>query len=543
MIWCWESERRPVRLPGEFSCKSPKGDNEGAKWRQTSEYPPPTPGSLLSSCATRKRLILAAVIGIFCLATAIVPLYRAFHVVEVNYNEGWNVYLAITASHHLPLYPAKYSWKPVVYPALSFYVMAELSKVTNDYLYTGRAVSLVSLLICCILVGAITKRVTGATLPAFLSGCFCLALFCTAGSEYVGMNDPQMLAQVLFLSGLLLYLSRRPDAVCLAGAAFLFVLGGAIKHSPIYFPLAVFLDLCVVSGRRALQYLIYGLFFLGAAIVFNIHVGGPFFIANILTPRLYSFPMAVSRFVSTYSQLQLPLLGAAFAATRFRGNTALRVVSIWFILSLIIGVLFAGGGGVNVNAFFGNFLSMSVLVGILISFAWAQSPESAQRAAWLEIGLAVVLFGALVFPWKMSLGVRLPQRLRDVRIQQVQFQRQVRVLQDQPGPALCNSLLRCYLAGKPYTINPFDSANLVLFGKLNGSEIVNKIQRGEYGAIQLDRPLGFNPRPTILTERTPEVVLDAIGKYYVPILEDPDCAIYIPQKERVGATQTVALYH
>ncbi len=498
--------------------------------------------SLSGSYATRQRLLLAAVIGILCLATAIVPVYRAFHMLEVNYNEGWNVYLAITASHHLPLYPAKYSWKPVVYPALSFYVMAELSKVTKDYLYTGRVVSLLSLLICCILVGAITKRVTGATLPAFLSGCFCLALFCTAGTEYVGMNDPQMLAQVLFLAGFLLYASRKPDAVCLAGATFLFVLGGAIKHSPIYFPLAVFLDLCLVSGRRALQFTIYGLLFLSAAIVFNIRVGGPFFIANILSPRLYSFPIGVGRFLSLYSRLQLPLLGAAIAGARFRGNAALRVISIWFVLSLIIGVVFAGGSGVNVNAFFGNFLSISVLVGALISFAWAESSGSAQRRSWLEVGLPVILFGALLFPFEASLGVRPDQRFHEIRMQEARFEKQVRILQDRPGPALCNSLLRCYLAGKPYTVNPFDSANLVLVGKLDGGEIVDKIQRGEYGAIQLDRPLGFYPRPILLSERTPRVVLDAIGKYYVPILEDPDSAIYVPGKTLQSEAQTVGLY-
>jgi len=502
----------------------------------------PPAKSVLASYDTRKRFLLAAVIGMFCLLTAIVPVYRAFHVLEVNYNEGWNVYLGIAASHHLPLYTAKYSWTPVVYPALSFYVMAELSKVTKDYLYTGRVVSLASLLICCILVGAITKRVTGSILPAFLSGCFCLAIFCTAGTEYVGMDDPQMFAQVFFLAGLLLYVSRDPDAVCLGGAAFLFVLGGTIKHSPVYFPLAVFLDLCLVSGRRALQFLAYGLFFLGAAIAFNIRVGGPFFIANILMPRSYSLPLAIDHFLSMYGRLQLPLAAAAIAATRFRGNAALRAISIWFVVSLVIGGAYAGTAGVSNNAFFGNFLSMSVLIGVLISFARARSSESAPRMAWLEAVLPVVLFGSLLFPLQASVGVVRPsEKLHEIQLQQARFKTQVRILQDQPGPALCNSLLRCYLAGKPYILSPFDSANLVRRGKLDGGEIVGKIQRGEYGAIQLDRPLEFYPRPLILSERTPRVVLDAIGKYYVPILEDPDCAIYVPGKMRMAGAQTVGL--
>ncbi len=495
--------------------------------------PPPEP-AVSGGYATRPRLLLIVLLTMFCLLTAVVPVYRAFHQIQVNYNEGWNVYLAVTASHHLPLYPAKYSWTPVVYPALSFYMMAELSKITREYIYTARAVSLVSLLICCILVGAITKKVTGAALPAFLSACFCLALFCAAGTDYVGMDDPQMLAQVFFLAGMLLYLSRKPDTLCLAGAAFFFVLAGSIKHTPVYFPLAVFLDLCLVSGRRALQFLLYGLAFLAAAIFLNIHVGGPFFIANMMMPRVFSFSTGLSYLVTVYGRLQLPLLGAAFAATFFWKNAAIRPISIWFVLSLLLGIVFSGGSGVNVNAFFGNFLSIAVLVGVLISFAWEVS-AGIQKSAWLELGLPVVLFAALLSPFQISHGLRPLQQFRKIQADQARFENQVRVIHDQPGPAICHSLLRCYLAGKPYLINPFDSSSLVLFGKLDAGEIVGKIQKGEYGAIQIDRPL--------IAGRSPQVVLDAIDKYYVPILKDPDCIIFVPDKTRIGPTQTVGLYH
>ena len=81
----------------------------------------------------------------FALATAIVPFARAFFRVEVNYNEGWNIYNASTVANHQLLYPVKYAWTTVNYPMLSFFIFAQLHRLTHDYLFTARAVSLASL--------------------------------------------------------------------------------------------------------------------------------------------------------------------------------------------------------------------------------------------------------------------------------------------------------------------------------------------------------------------------------------------------------------
>jgi 4-amino-4-deoxy-L-arabinose transferase-like glycosyltransferase len=487
-----------------------------------------------SSCTsphsvTARELALLAIVGFFSLFTAVVPFCRAFYRVAINYNEGWNVYVASALTHHFLLYPSRYSWTTVNYPIGSFYVASQLSKLTGDYLFTARVLSLLGLALSCILVGAITKRITGASIPAFLSACFCLALFCANANQYVGMDDPQMVAQVFFLAGVLLYVSRRAGAMWLPGVALLFALGGTFKHNLIDLPLAVLLDLCFVSGRRALQFLIYGVLFLSAAVALNIHVGGPFFIACLLTPRLYSFPKAVGEFVKFYGVIQLPLLATAIAVAHAAKNASSRVISIWFVASLILGIAFAGGSGVSVNTFFSNFLSMSVLVGIFIGMAWTTSLGGLRDGAWLRVGLPLVLFGSLLFPLQTSVSLRPTHWLRKIRMQQETFERDVSFLRSKQGPVICEDLLRCYFAGKPYVYDPFNSTSLIESGKLDGGEIISKIEKQEYGAIQLIQPVELEIRPN---DHFIDPIFDAISKYYIPVIEESDSTIYVPKQHQ-----------
>lgn len=314
--------------------------------------------------------------------------------------------------------------------------------------------------------------------------------------------------------------------------ALLFALGGTFKHNLIDFPLAVFFNLCILSGRRALQFLIYGVLFLSAAIALNIYVGGPFFIASLLTPRLYSFPKAVREFGRVYGVIQFPLFAVAIAVIQAGKNASSRVISIWFVVSLILGVAFAGGAGVNVNTFFSNFLSMSVLVGILINMVCTTSLEGLRDTAWLRIGLPLALFGSLLFPLQASVSLWPTHYLRKIRMQQERFEREVGFLRSQPGPAVCEDLLRCYFAGKPYIYDPFNSTSLIESGKLDGGEIIRQIERHQYGAIQLSRPIELEERPS---DHFSDPIFDAMSKYYVLVFDESDCTIYIPKQLREGA--------
>jgi len=68
----------------------------------------------------KSEWIVVGVLAVFSVFTLVYPVARAFYHLQIDYNEGWNVYHAQTAMHHLPLYYPKYGWTTVNYPMLFF---------------------------------------------------------------------------------------------------------------------------------------------------------------------------------------------------------------------------------------------------------------------------------------------------------------------------------------------------------------------------------------------------------------------------------------
>lgn len=497
----------------------------------------------------RNWRILAPCIGI-SLLTIIVPLYRMFLRLEIHYAEGWDVYTAAIAAHHQPLYPAPYSWTMVNYPILSFYTVAGLAHFTHDYLFTGRMLCFISFLICCALAGGIVWKLTRAAVPSVLVVFLALGIFCADAEPYVGANDPQMFAHAFALAGLFIYVSKRKHGRGLGPAALLFVLAGCAKPNLIDFPLAVLVDLWLTSRRDALRFCLFAVLFGGFAILLNIHLGGPYFVAQMLSGRSYSF----SHMIDNFSDLYLPILPLALiallTAIRVYRDSSLRIIPLLFWFAQLPCIAFGGGAGVWLNTYFSGVWATTLLFGILLNEVHRhplQWPRQL-RSSW---------FPAIVFLWLfVPLTVTGQERatdpnapvhwspiaaIRHLRTSEQQFDEEVAFLRAQPGPALCQSLLRCYYAGKPYVYDPFNATRMIRLGKLDPEEIVDRVQRHEYGAIQFgisltperwERP-GQNDLAAILFAPP---ILKAIAENYVPALTNRDaegrpvCVIYVPKR-------------
>lgn len=232
--------------------------------------------------------------------TVVVPFARAFFRVEVSYNEGWNIYNASTVAAHPMLYPVKYGWTTVNDPMLSFALMAWLHRLTHEYLFTARAISLASVSGSGALVAVIVRNLGASKRTAMLAGLYCVAMFCADADGYVGMDDPQMLAQVFFLGGLLIYVQWQENVAAIAAAALAFAVGGSIKHKLIDFPLAVFVDLVLVSRVRALEFAFCGICFAAISFGLNVHFGGPEFVSQLLAPRSYSWVKVPEQFLNVF---------------------------------------------------------------------------------------------------------------------------------------------------------------------------------------------------------------------------------------------------
>jgi hypothetical protein len=340
---------------------------------------------------------------------------------------------------------------------------------------------------------------------------------------YVGMDDPQMLAHPFFLFGLWLYLGVPPSTLRIAGITCLFVLGGNIKHNLLPTPISVLSDLFTTSLSKAVRFVVFGVLFLALAIVVNMVVGGPAFIARMVGSRGYSLEQLRTAFFGFYSPLVLPLAISFFWSIWQLENRQARVISYYFFSSLLIGAAFAGGVGVNANTFFDNLFAMSIIMGTCLDSLWkAPIPSLGKGARWRFL-VPVLLYSAVIMEF-VPRGLPISKVLSEFPFRQKLFNQEVSFLAAQPGPAICDSLTLCYDAGKPFILDPFNSNNLIRQGKLNSNELVGQIAEKKYGAIQTFSLVTQRPNTSF-----PEDVLEAIARYYVEALRAPDCHIYVPR--------------
>jgi len=469
----------------------------------------------------------------FCIAialwTAAYPFGRVFLLTPFDYNEGWNVFNAQKAAEHELLYPAGAAWELVNYPALSFHLVAALSRLTHGFLFAGRLLSLAGLCLSGILSGMIVWQATRRKMAAWLTGLFVIAIFCANDTYYVGMDDPQILAQAFFLAGIYVYLrgDRKGRAIDLT--AVLFVAGGNIKHNLIEFPLAVLLDLLLASPRRALRFAVGGSLMAIVSVALTIYFDGPGYVASLLSPRSYFVSQVFAGVGQALLTTLLPTTAAIWMAATCWKDVKQRVLVLLFFCAVAVDTYFSGGDGVDINIFFGYTLAIALLSGIF----WARMPELPRsRAQALRTNATYLSFFAFLLIVLIFRKDAWPGRdLAKDRASAQRFATEVAFLHGHPGPAVCEELLECYYAGKPQLYDPFNAMRLIERGRLDPGVMVNQVKSRRYAAVQMysepeelangEESGGFFPSP----------VLKAIVADYEIGLETEDGVIYVPKRD------------
>jgi hypothetical protein len=482
----------------------------------------------LARAAVKPQSLLMAFCGAILLWTAVMPFRRAFLFAEFDYNEGWNLYNTQKVALHQPLYPATYAWTAVNYPALSFHLVAFLGRFTHEYLFTARILSIAGLCLSGLFAGAIAKHITRSRAAAWLTGFFLIAWFSAAADAYVGTDDPQILAQAFFLGGLFVYLRGGRQGWALEASALLFVVGGNIKHNLIEFPIAVLLDLLISAPRRALRFAATGALLVALSIFLTQRIDGAAYVSSMLAPRSYSFADGVNLMLLLPTYSPLPALVALAAAWLCWRLPERRVLVLLLGCALVVDTIFCGGSGVDINGFFGLLVAMALLCGVF-------AVESCK--GWMgrfgvqsPVIVVSVLFLSLAVPMIHSGNARVDQAFAANRAAANRFSVEVEFLRQQPGAALCESMMRCAYAGKPYIYDPFNATRFIGQGKLNPEVIIDRIKNHSYGAIQM-----YNNVDDKLADPEPQMsftipILQAINQYYRPGLDNEDGTIYLPRQ-------------
>ena len=405
--------------------------------------------------------------------------------VALDPNEGWNAAhtIALMAGH--PLYPA--SLMVNNYPPLSFYAVAALATLTGDAVIAGRLLSLLSFLAACALIAAITRRL-GAGLPGRAAAMVFFAAVLLIASDYVGMNDPQLLAHALQLAGLLLLLRGQSLA-----AAALFAVSLFVKHNLLALPLASALWLWRQDRLSALRFAgITGGLLVLELLLFRLTYGVSL-LSVVASPRLISRDN-IAFAVSHLWWAVLPLAGLIW-----QRHPKKDFCLIYAGAALLSGLVFSAGDGVDINAFFDLAIACALILGLTMEQTVLPSVLSAAA-------LLVFLFFNFHNNNFFYTSAIAAQSARDIAF-----------LRSHPGPALCDQISLCLWAGKRAELDPFNIGEQIKTGVRNPAALVEMIAAHHFAVIQLQVQDMLGPE-----------VQTAIAKHYRLDHSDDNGAFFTP---------------
>jgi hypothetical protein len=396
-------------------------------------------------------------------------------------NEGWNAYHAAGAMVSGSPYPPPQSFLTNNYPPLSFYVVGLLGRATGDMIVAGRLVSLASFLaIAAGIAASLRLMACSATEAAF--GALIFAACLLLNSDYVGMDDPQLLGHAVAMAGLLIILRRRHDLPSLATAALLFTLAFFIKHNLVVLPVAVTVWLGFFDRRSALRLLIaQAAFFIIGLIAFRAIYGID--LPGVLqSARVFALHDLVVNLSAWLMWGFLPLLVAGLLVATRRDDKFVVLGALYAFIGLLVGASYFGGAGVDVNAMFDADIALALVGGLALN-----------RSSGRGIAYTGALIAAFLLPLAIGMGSSFNRDWLDgdywahpMRDEAALAKQDIAFLRVHNGPALCETLAYCYWAGKAAEVDVFNTGQQFATHSRSDETLVQTIEAQRFSAVQLD---------------------------------------------------------
>jgi hypothetical protein len=407
--------------------------------------------------------------------------------IPLDPNEGWNAYHAISAMSGAPLYPGQHSYMVNNYPPLSFYIVDAFGRALGDNIIAGRILSLFGFFATSAGIFAAARLMNCNRLEAVFSALlFAACLLIT--SDYVGMDDPQLLGHALGMAGFLFLLREPRGWRALIASAFFFTLAIFIKHNLVALPLASAIWLFIYDRRGALRFVFLGAAFsLAGVALFYLHYG-----IDLLTilnsARVYSVANLIANLREWLYWGIVPIVGVAFLLWFRRHDKYIVLCALYASIALAIGAIFLGGDGVDVNAMFDADIALALGAAILLN----RLPLRNLAPAIFALPIALVLWRNWDSEWREP-----DFWLHPLAAETSEAHRDITFLKAQDGPALCEMLSLCYWAGKRAEVDVFNVGEQFLTGARSDNDLAHLIDAHYFRVLQFESLLPFALTPRI----------------------------------------------
>jgi hypothetical protein len=421
---------------------------------------------VLGRIDTRSQIVLLALLTVYFMVW---PIWRVGFPIEIAQNEGWNAYHADAAMGAAALYPPTDTLIVNNYPPLSFYVVGGLAQVFGDALFVGRVLSLLAVASLGGLIAAAIRQLGGGGAGAAVGGLWFVAVMARSFARFVGMNDPQLIAHVLMMAGLVWFMAREADGRSVVPPVLAMVVAGFYKHNIVAVPLTALLWLAIKDWRRAVLPIVIGAGAATLGLLICIAAYGDVFLSNLLTAR----PYRVMRAINGLGRLQwilpaLVLWGIWIVAEP--NSRAARFTMLFVAVAFAAYLVQWSGEAILDNAQFDLVIATAIGLGLAFDRA-GKTPlglrhgEAATRAAITLVVVARLLATLRIEPALVLLD-------SDYRAQYfasaVVVREEAARIAKIPGPVACDFKVICRLASKPFSYDDFRAEMLVATGASGG---------------------------------------------------------------------------
>ncbi|MBC8088136.1 MAG: hypothetical protein H7Z40_12785 [Phycisphaerae bacterium] len=471
-------------------------------------------------------VLLAA--GVGALGLIAVRLYEATIVGPLNYNEGWNAYHALRLQQTGSPYPPPGGLVVNNYTPLWFSLLSAAGILTDNLIFAGRFIATMGLWTMFALAAAIGHALRGSAgaLAAFVAVLF---VFASEANLYIGIADPQFVAQAAGAFALLLCVRARSatDVQYLAAMAVA-VLAGFLKHNLAALPFALLVAALFERRATFLRVLLIAGVALAAGYLLSALVGGLAWPHQLLSARVYTLARLFRNGVPFVTANALGLFLAAVGLYTLPRGHVRRVLAIYLVTAVPLALFFVGGDGVAVNIFFDSMVIMAISASLIagargsIRRPGVAGTSAPQIPPWTGALTLAAFFAVIGFPQFLETGLRLrhPEEF-DQRARA--FQDDVRFLREQPGSAICYQPALCYLAGKPLVYDPFNADQALLTGAMSADQVRNILQREN---VQVIHASGTTPD----SRGVPAPLAAEVASEFSVIRENENGAFYVRRR-------------